>query len=123
MNTLNETELIARLKRLEKSQARYRLAFLLATALAVVLCTVGATRQTQDVIQSKSFEVVNNDSKVLARFSSANGKGDFRTYRADGGPLVNVMSSTDDSGRIEVYNANGKPAITLSTSSTGAGTI
>lgn len=118
-----DSELIARLRKLERSQARYRAAFLITAALAAALCMVGARRQADTNLQAKSFEVVNDDSKVLARFSSVNGKGDFRTYRADGNPLVSVYSSSDDSGRIEVYNAEGKSVVTLSTSTTGAGSL
>ena len=124
MNNLNqESDLILRLRKLERSQARYRVAFLLTAAVAAVLCTVGAGRQTADDIQAKTFEVVNDESKVLARFTSVNGKGEFRTFRADGNPLVSMYSSSDDSGRIETYNADGKAAIVLSTSTTGSGSL
>jgi hypothetical protein len=124
MKNLNqEPDLVARLRRLERSQARYRAAFLITAAVAAVLCTTGARRQAETLVQAKSFEVVNDDSKVLAKFSSISGKGDFRTYRADGSQLVSVSSSSDDSGRIDVYNADGKPIITLSTSTTGAGSL
>ena len=122
-NSNQESNLVLRLRKVERSQARYRAAFLVTAALAAVLCTTGARRQTETVIQAKSFEVVNDDAKVLARFSSVNGKGDFRTYRADGNPLVSMISSKDDSGRVEVYNADGKSIITLSTSTTGAGSL
>src|SRR5579862_7529005 len=124
MKNLNQDfDLVRRLRRLEKSQARYRAAFLITAALAAVLCTTGARRQAETLVQAKSFEVVNDDSKVLAKFSSISGKGDFRTYRADGSPLVSVSSSSDDSGRIDLYNADGKSTVTLSTSTTGAGSL
>jgi len=124
MNISNqESDLVLRLRKVERSQARYRAAFLATAALAAVLCTTGARRQAETLIQAKSFEVVNDDSKVLARFSSVNGKGDLRLFRADGNPLVSLYSSKDDSGRVEVYNADGKSIVTLSTSTTGAGSI
>ena len=122
-NSIQESDLIDRLRKLERSQARYRAAFLATAAFAAILCTTGARRQVQDLLQAKSFEVVNDDGKVLARFSSIRGKGDFRTFRADGNPLVSMISSNDDSGRVELYNADGKPIITLSTSTTGAGSM
>ncbi|MFI5385322.1 MAG: hypothetical protein ACHQ50_04290 [Fimbriimonadales bacterium] len=122
-NSEHESDLILRLRKLERSQVRYRAAFLVTAALAAVLCIMGAGRQTSDSLQSKSFEVVNDDAKVLARFSSVNGKGEFRSFRADGNPLVSLYSSSDDSGRVEVYNASGKPVITLSTATTGAGSL
>ncbi|MHB8635720.1 MAG: hypothetical protein ACYC96_04530 [Fimbriimonadaceae bacterium] len=124
MNQLmQESAVVARLKALERSQARYRIAFLVTAAIAAVLCTTGARRQVEAVSQAKSFEVVNDDTKVLARFSSVNGKGELRTFRADGTPLLNLVSSTDDSGRVEIFNSEGKPIITLSSSTTGAGNV
>jgi len=118
-----QSELIARLRKVEKSQFRYRAAFLATAVFAAAVCLMGAKRQTEDVVQAKSFEVVNDDSKVLARFSSAAGKGEIRMFRADGSPLVNVSSSTDNTGRVELFNANGKSMITLSSSTSGAGSI
>ena len=124
MNISNqESDLIIRLRKLEKSQARYRFAFLFTAALAAAFCMIGAKRHTDDLIQAKSFEVVNDDAKVLARFTSAAGKGEMRMYRTDGSPLANVSSSTDSSGRVDLFNANGKPMISLSSTSTGAGSI
>jgi hypothetical protein len=124
MNNFNEeSDLLIRLRKLEKSQARYRAAFLSTAAIAVVVCTMGAKRQAETLVQTKSLEIVNDDAKVLARFSSVNGKGDFRTFRADGKPLVSMFSSVDDSGRIELNNADGKPTIVLSSTTTGAGII
>jgi hypothetical protein len=122
-NVTQESLVVLRLRKLEKSQARYRAAFLVTAALAAVMCTTGARHQAETLIQAKSFEVVNDDAKVLARMTSVNGKGDFRMYRADGNPLVSLYSSKDDSGRVEVFNADGKPIITLSTSTTGAGSL
>ena len=122
-NRTEDSNIILRLRKLERSQARYRAGFLVTAGLAAVLCTIGARRQTQDLLQAKSFEVVNDEGKVLARFSSIKGKGDFRTYRADGNPLVSMSSSSDDSGRVELYNADGKSAIVLSTSTTGSGSL
>jgi|GEM_PF-2950902 len=122
-NSQQEIDLVQRLRKMERLQARYRGAFVLTAALAGVLCIVGAGRQTQDSVQAKTFEVVNDDAKVLARFTSIDGKGEFNTFRADGNPLVSVYSSSDNSGRVEVYNAAGKPVITLSTSTTGAGSL
>lgn len=124
MNTLfQESDLILRLRKLEKSQARYRFAFLFTATLAAGLCMIGAKRHTDDLIQAKSFEVVNDDAKVLARFTSVAGKGEMRMYRTDGSPLVNVSSSTDNSGRVDLFNANGKPMISLSSTATGSGSI
>ncbi len=125
MNSINqEADLVIRLRKLEKSQARYRIAFLGTATLAAALCLTGAKRHAvDDLVQAKSFEVVDDDAKVLARLSSAAGKGELRTYKADGTPLVNISSSIDTSGRVDVFNANGKPMITLSSVSTGAGSI
>jgi hypothetical protein len=122
-NSIQDSELIPRLRKLERSQARYRIAFLVTAAIAAVLCTTGARRRADDTLQAKSFEIVNDDAKVLARFSSVNGKGDLHLFRADGGPLVSLFSSTDDSGRLEIYNAEGKPVVVCSTSTTGAGSV
>jgi len=122
-NSNHESDLVLRLRKLERSQARYRAAFLMTAAFATVLCLIGAGRRTEDSIQAKSFEVVNDDSKVMARFSSVGGKGELRTFRADGSPLVSLYSSIDNSGRIESYNADGKAVITLSTSTIGSGSL
>ena len=125
MNPINhESDLIIRLRKLEKSQARYRLAFLSTAALATFLCLSGAKKHAvDDLVQAKSFEVVNDDAKVLARLSSAAGKGELRMFKADGTPLVNVSSSVDDTGRVDVFNSTGKPMISLSSVSTGGGSI
>ena len=124
MNSNNqEIDLIARLRRLEKSQARYRFAFLLTATIAGGLCLLGAKHRTDDLIQAKSFEVVNDDGKVLARLSSAADKGEMSLYKADGTPLVNVYSSVDNTGRVDLFNAGGKPMISMSSTSTGAGSI
>jgi hypothetical protein len=122
-NFTQESELIARLQKLEKSQARYRAAFLATAALAAALCLTGARRKTEDVLQAKSFQVVNDDSKVLAEFSSKNGFGQLVTYRADGSPVVSLTHSDDNCGRIEVQNAEGKTSVSLATSTTGSGNI
>src|SRR5579862_381376 len=125
MNQVNEQpELILRLRKLEKSQARYRVAFLSTAAIAVLLFITGAGKRMDDLIQAKTFEVVNDEGKVLARLSSASGKGDIRLYRADGNPLVTIGSSTDNSGRVDIFNADGKVALTLATSANnGAGML
>ena len=124
MNSINnESDLITRLHRLEKSQMRYRVAFLATAAFATALCLMGAKRHAEDLVQAKSFEVVNDEGKVFARFSSVEGKGELRTFKSDGTPLVNVSSSVDNSGRVDVFSATGKPMISLSSSSAGAGSI
>jgi hypothetical protein len=124
MNSNNqENDHIVRLRKLEKSQSRYRIAFLFTTAIAVGLCLLGAKHRTDDLLQAKSFEVVNDDGKVLARLSSVEGKGEMRLFKADGTPLVNVYSSVDNTGRVDLFNAGGKPMISMSSSSTGAGSI
>jgi hypothetical protein len=118
-----DSDLIIRLRKLEKSQARYRAAFLVTATLTIGLCVVGAKPKADDVIQAKTFEVVNDSNQVMARFTSTNGKGEFHTFRADGSPLVSIFSSDDDSGRLETYNAKGKVNNILCSSSTGSGSL
>ncbi len=123
MSFIHDSEMLPRLRKLERSQNRYKAAFIVTAAIAVFLCTIGARKHADDTLQAKSFEIVNDDGKVLARFSSVNGKGEFRSYRADGNPLVSLYSSTDNSGRVELYNADGRSVITLSTATSGSGII
>jgi hypothetical protein len=118
-----DSDLITRLRKLERSQSRYRAAFLCTAALAAVLCITGAKRKADDLIQAKTFEVVNDGGKVLARLSSLNGSGVLTTFRPDGNSLVTIGSSTDNSGRIDVYNATGKATVTLSATTVGSGNV
>ena len=118
-----DLDLVVRLRKLEKSQARYRIAFLSTAVLTAAICLMGAKHRTDDLIQAKTFEVVNDDAKVMARITTANSKGDFRLFRADGQPLVSVYSSIDNTGRVDLYNANGKPMISMSSATNGAGSI
>ncbi len=113
-----------RILSLENNLKWYRRGFLALFAVAGFVALMSFhSRKTDapDVIQAKSFQVVDNDGHVLAEMNQENGNGQFSTYTPAGKPLVSLFTSNDNTGGINTFDADGNVLFKVTNSSNGGG--
>ena len=135
---------------LRRRHARLRALTAAVVLVNVFAFTLGATpNQIPDVIRAKRFEVIGGteDPQVSALMGatddgagvvqvfnesgrtafearvSAAGPGEFKTYTADGFPLVYVGAFSDGSGQVTVENGKGRSLVVFGSDSRGAGRV
>jgi hypothetical protein len=110
---MNETELIARLERLEGDNRRMKRLGIAALALAAGLGLMAAERPVPDVIKAKGFDVVDNQGRIRAALYM-DFRGDPRFYlRGADGTLRAELSCEADDTSLALYDANGRDRETL----------
>ena len=110
-----------RLLALEKTNARYRIAFLFILALLVYfIISSFSAKQVPDLIQAKKFELVNDNGQVLVRLDNLGGYGAVTTYTYEGKILTDILPTETNAGGIVIYDGKGKQN-TVFTDVTGGG--
>jgi hypothetical protein len=113
-----------RLRKLERTNRIYKKIFLLLIAgCAIVLTAFRNRNAVPDVLQAKSFEVVDDQGNVLVRVGQDAGFGLVKTFNKYGKKLVNITYTTKNEGFIGVENGNDRENIRLSSSGSGGGYI
>lgn len=113
-----------RLHKLERANRLYKKIFLLLIAGCAITLTAFRSRNTvPDVLQAKSFEVVDDQGNVMVKVSQDNGFGLVKTFNKFGKKLVNITYTTKNEGFIGVENGNDRENIRLSSSGSSGGYI
>ena len=108
-----------RLKKLEKNNRLYRFFFITITTFGIIYFFTFGRQPAPDVITAKSFQVVDNDGKVLAQLGNDYSAGTLKLYDNNGNKIVNLIKNTEGAGAILLYDSRGQ--FTWSASSTTGG--
>lgn len=91
---MSETEITARLERLERNNKRFKRLATVALVIAAAFCAIYAARPVPDKITAHEFDVVDGAGTVRAKL---------------------------DNYRLWLFDSNGRPTIALTSASNGAG--
>src|SRR5512134_3379501 len=93
---------------LERKNTRFRLMLGCALAGACTMALMGfGKNQVPDKIQAKSFEVLNDEGKVMARITTFEGDGAVTTYKPSGEILADIVSTKSGAGGMVLYDGSG----------------
>jgi hypothetical protein len=112
-----------RLQALEKSNRRYRLAFLSLVVVLAAFMLLGSGGQVPDTIQARKFEVLDKNGKILVRLSELDGLGSVTTYTPAGEILVDLVPTKSGAGGIVLYNGKGKQTMVMTDVTGGGGSL
>jgi hypothetical protein len=112
-----------RLQALEKSNRRYRLAFLSLVVVLAAFMLLGSGGQVPDTIQARKFEVLDKNGKILVRLSELDGLGSVTTYTPAGEILVDLVPTKSGAGGIVLYNGKGKQTMVMTDVTGGGGSV
>ena len=102
------TTIETRLADLEKANRRYRRIITAIVALASIGMITAFTRnQIQDKVQAKTFEVLDNNNRVLVSMGAGDGGGRVTTYNAQGNKQVDMLPNNAGGGAFIVYDGKG----------------
>ena len=100
---------------------------------AGALLAATSMQSIPDLIQAKTFEVVNDDGQVFVRVSGSSTQpnssksvqtgGIISTYNSQGKNLILMGMNDGGSGGIQTLNNKGNTLVSLSTNLAGEGTI
>jgi len=106
----------------ENKRFRHFSVFALAGICAMALMGFGKN-QVPDKIQAKSFEVVNDEGKVLARMNAYDGDGAVTTYKPNGEMLADIVATKSGAGGMVFYDGAGKQNLKITDMTGGGGSI
>jgi hypothetical protein len=112
-----------RVAALEKSLRLYRLTFAGLMITGLIFATMSFENEktsAPDVIQAKSFQVVNDDGKIIAELNRENENGQLSLFKPTGDRIVSLFTSNSGSGGINTFDENGEVIFKV-TSTTGGG--
>ncbi len=115
-------QLEQRVQKLEKNLRNYRIIFGIGICAicAVSLMASGTKNQfVPDKIQAKSFQVVNNNGKVIAELGEDKGNGSLTTYNTSGQKLVDLFTSEGGAGGINTFDDDGDVLFKVTRTSSG----
>ncbi len=118
-------QLEQRVTHLEKSLKYYRIFFaaIISTILIIALMSAGKNN-VPEVIQAKSFEVVDDNGKKIAELCKEKEKGNGRlaTYSASTGKmLVDLFTTNGGTGGINTFDSDGDVIFKVTNTSGGGG--
>jgi hypothetical protein len=98
-----------RIEKLEKSLKMYKLFFsgIFITGFAFLLISSGKKNAVPEVLQAKSFQVVDNNMTTLATLGADKGNGSLATYTPAGKKLVHLFTSEGGAGGINTFDNDG----------------
>lgn len=113
-----------RIAKLETSNRRLRLLLLGVAIVSAAGIGLGMTQASKvpDVIQAKSFEVVNDDGVAVVKLKSWQRGGWIETNNHQGERLF-LVAASEFGGVAAIFDGAGSQLVTLNTSETGTGTI
>ncbi len=119
-NTLEQ-----RLSLLEKRIRTYQLAFAGFIVVSIVIITMAFKNKNAypDVVQAKSFQVVDDNGHVAVELNMDDGDGKITTYNAAGGKLIRLYSTVDRAGSIDAYDGKGNLNFSVANTSGGGGYV
>ncbi len=97
----------------------YAMACLIVTAIAVAATSM---QGVPDVIQAKKFEVVNEESKAVGRFSSGTSGGLLNIFNNNGESVAGLASGTDGGGLV-IFSNNERIIAGLAAHEDGGGLV
>lgn len=118
------TSLEQRVAKLEKSLHLYRLSFIGIIAVASALLTMSFknTKSTvPDLVQAKTFQVVNDAGKVLVEINKEDGNGQLSTFNSSGQKLVSLFTTNDGAGGLNTFDKDGTVLFKVTNTSSGGG--
>jgi hypothetical protein len=119
MNQLEE-----RVARMEKSLRVYHILFallIIITGTTLLMSHTSRTANVPDVIQAKSFQVVDNYGNVLVKLGMEKSNGSISTYQPDGKELVSLFTSDGGAGAVNTFDKYGNVIFKLTNTIGGGG--
>lgn len=117
------TQLEQRVTKLEKKLQHYRIFFMIMiTAIfTITLMSAGKNNPISEVLKANSFQVVDDNGRVIAELGKSNGNGSLITYTPTGKKLVGLFTSEGGSGSLSTFDADGDILFGLGRTSGGGG--
>lgn len=103
-------QLEQRVQKLEKNLRNYRIIFgtgIIAICTFTLMSSGTKNQFVPDRIQAKSFQVVDDNGKVIALLGEDKGNGSLTTYNARGRKLVDLFTSEGGAGGINTFDDDG----------------
>jgi hypothetical protein len=112
-----------RLARLEKNVRYYRFGFagLLTAVTVFAFMSFNRKLPAPDVIQAKTFQVVDDQGRVLVELNKEDGNGQISTFTASGNKLVSMFTSDGGAGGINTFGKDGKVIFKVTNTTEGGG--
>lgn len=113
-----------RIARLERQNRRLQcmVAMLVLMLTAGLVLGLAAPEEVPDVVEAKTFRVVDDDGTVLAALFGRGGIGQLTTF-SDEKPLFHLSKSLGGHGMLSTYDAKGRDIVVLGATDNGEGTI
>ena len=111
------------MNRLEKQVRTYRLVtfFLVIGISAALFMGFKDKDAPPDVLKARAFQVVNNNSDVLAELSTEKGNGLITTYTPSGKKLFQAFTSDGGGGGINTFDNDGEVNFKVTRTTDGGG--
>ena len=118
---MNQLEM--RVAKLEKNLMLYRMFFVLISlgGLSAVLMSSGKKDAVPDVIQAKSFQVIDDYGTTIATLGKDKGNGSLTTYSSGGKKLVSLITSDGGAGGINTFDNDGDLLFKVTRTAGGGG--
>jgi hypothetical protein len=97
-----------RLQKLEKTNSLYRFFFLAFATIGIIYFFTFGRQAVPDVISAKSFQVVDNNGKVLAILGGNYSAGNLQLFDDTGNKLVNLLKNSEGAGSVLLYSSKGE---------------
>ncbi len=116
-------QLEQRVMKLERSLKYYRLFFtvIVIGTFSVILMSSGNKYNVPELVQAKTFEVVDNNGKVIAKFGQEKGNGTLTTYSGAGNKLVSLITTEGGAGGINTFDDRGQLTFKVTNTKGGGG--
>ena len=116
------TNLENRISKLESQLRVYRMFFgvIIVGTCAAVLMSSGKKNAVPDLIQAKSFQVVDDNGSTIAILGKDKGNGSLTTFTPGGSKLVSLFTSEGGAGGINTFDNDGDVLFKV-TRTTGGG--